>query len=94
MADRIRINYAQLGALAETSATVVSDLDAVDRPNQAEFAHSPCVQHGFHEFEQAWDKRRGELVEALSVVTDALAGIAQVFEEGDAQMAASLEGGD
>lgn len=94
MAGRIRIDYEQLGTLAETSATVVDGLDDVGRPNQAEFAHSPCVQHGYHEFEQAWDKRRGELVEALRVVTDALAGIAEVFEEGDAQMAASLEGGD
>jgi len=93
MADRIKINYAELGTLADTSGQVVADLDAVERPNDVDFSHSPCVAHGFREFDQAWDKRRGELTEALGIVTEALAGIAQIFEDAETQMVAELEGG-
>ncbi len=93
MTNRITINYAELGAMADRSSEMTNDLDAVGNPSDADFSHSPRTRHGYHEFEQAWDKKRGELVEALRVVTEALAGISEVFEEADRQMTEALEGG-
>lgn len=93
MADQIRIAYENLASVAETSQNVVSDLRNVRRPGDVDLSASPATSRGFTEFESAWDKRRDEISEALDTVSQALAGIAQVFAEADAQMAAELQGG-
>lgn len=93
MADQIQIAYENLASIAETSQGVVADLRGVRRPGDVDLSDSPATRRGYTEFESAWDKRRDEISDALDTVSQALAGIAQVFAEADAQMAAELQGG-
>ncbi len=93
MADQITIAYENLAAVAETSLGVVDDLRAVRRPAEMDLSASPLTRRGYTEFESAWDKRRDEISGALDTVAQALAGIAQVFADADAQMAGELRGG-
>ncbi len=92
MADQIRIAYETLGAVADTALGVAQDLKDVRRPDDVDLSASPATRRGYTEFESAWDKRRDEISGALEVVGEALAGIAQVFEEADMQMAGALRG--
>ncbi len=92
MADQIRIAYDNLAAVADTSLGVVHDLRNVRRPGDVDLSASPATSRGYTEFESAWDKRRDEISEALDTVAQALAGIAQVFADADAQMSAELRG--
>lgn len=92
MTDLIIIDYEELGTLVEQAGQTSQDLADVGSLPGADLTHSPRTRDGLDDFQGEWDKRRGELVEALDAVTQALSVISSVFADADAQMTAAIQG--
>ncbi len=92
MADRLLVNYEELGTLATTAETVTQNLRDIRGLPGHDLSHSPKTAHGLLEFESAWDKRRDELADALGAVSQALRVISESFATVDTELTNALEG--
>lgn len=90
MATEIRIATQYLRNIEERANEVVGDLQAYARLPGCEITSSPEVGKGYHQLEQRWDEKRGDLFEGLSAVIHAMRTIREGFENIDSEFAAKL----
>ncbi|MGI6879920.1 hypothetical protein [Microbacterium sp. gxy059] len=93
----VYISYSELGEVETNLTDIVAEFEnAVGNSDELEAAISdPYGRHelrnGAREFEERWDKKRGELSEDLSKILERVTGILDGFREGDDELAIALE---
>ena len=93
----VYISYSELGEVEANLTDIVAEFDAaVSGSNELETAISdPYGRHELRnaaqEFEERWDKKRGELADDLGKILERVTGILDGFRQGDDELAVALE---
>jgi hypothetical protein len=91
MADEIVVDLAYIADLK----TRVDDTNTRLRgaaPDSTTIASDPEMDDELAHFMNRWDKRRGQLADSMTGVSDALGAIHDSFSETDGKLASELEG--
>lgn len=93
----VYISYSELGEVETNLTDIVAEFEsAVSGSDELEGAISdPYGRHelrnAVREFEERWDKKRGELKDDLAKILEHVTGILDGFREGDTELAVALE---
>lgn len=93
----VYISYAELGEVETNLTAIIAEFEAaVSSSDQLEGAISdPYGRHELRnaarEFEERWDKKRGELSGDLSKILERVTKVTEGFRGGDDELAIALE---
>ena len=93
----VYISYSELGEVETNLTAIVAEFEAaVTSSDELEAAISdPYGRHELRnaarEFEERWDKKRGELGDDLGKILERVTGILDGFRQGDDELAIALE---
>ena len=88
----VRVDLDYLARLHDDVSDTIANMDA-SRPEGVTIPSDSRADNILKDFQQRWDKRRGELGDSLRGVEQALATMRETWEGTDNEMACQLEEG-
>ena len=92
MSSVVAVNHQYLLNMAKSSRQIAAALDGFLRLPGDGLANSPEVDRAYRDMSYDWDKRRGELADALEAIADCLTTTSQSFDKTDQELADALQG--